>query len=53
MTVHDKAIRLLEGGIVNIKGDWFRLRKLSDNEGFRTISPNSSRLNSCVSLLLV
>ena len=34
MTVHDKAIRLLEGGIVNIKGDWFRLRKLSDNEGF-------------------
>ena len=25
MTVHDKAIRLLEGGVVNINGDWFRL----------------------------
>ena len=25
MTVHDKAIRLLEGGVVEINGNWFRL----------------------------
>jgi hypothetical protein len=27
MTVHDIAIRLLEGGVVNIEGNWFRLKK--------------------------
>lgn len=31
MTVHDKAIRLLEGGVVNIEGNWFGLRRLSDD----------------------
>lgn len=30
MTVHDKAIRLLEGGVVEIKCNWFRLIKLPD-----------------------
>lgn len=30
MTVHEKAIRLLEGGIVNIMGNWFRLRRFPD-----------------------
>lgn len=30
MTVHDKAIRLLEGGVVNIDGNWFRVRKFPD-----------------------
>ena len=30
MTVHDKAIRLLEGGVVNIDGNWFRLKKFPD-----------------------
>ena len=30
MTIHDKAIRLVEGGIVEIEADWFRLRKLPD-----------------------
>lgn len=25
MKVHDKAIRLVEGGVVNIDGNWFRL----------------------------
>ena len=25
MKVHDKAIRLAEGGVVNIDGNWFRL----------------------------
>lgn len=30
MTIHDKAIRLIEGGIVEIKADWFRLRKFPD-----------------------
>lgn len=30
MTVHDKAIRLLEGGIVEIDGDWFRLIRFPD-----------------------
>lgn len=34
MTVHDKAIRLLEGGIVEIDGNWFRLRRLNDEDGF-------------------
>lgn len=29
MTVHDKAIRLLEGGVVEIEADLFRLRRLS------------------------
>lgn len=27
MNVHDKAIRLLEGGIVEIRGNWFGLLK--------------------------
>lgn len=30
MSVHDKAIRLLEGGIVEIDSDWFRLLKFSN-----------------------
>lgn len=30
MTVHDKAIRLLEGGVVNIEGLWFRLIRFPD-----------------------
>lgn len=30
MTVHDKAIRLLEGGVVNIEGNWFRLIRFPD-----------------------
>lgn len=30
MTVHDKAIRLLEGGIVKIEGNWFRLLQFPD-----------------------
>ena len=30
MSVHDKAIRLLEGGIVEIKENWFRLRRFAD-----------------------
>lgn len=34
MTVHDKAIRLLEGGIVEIENNWFSLKRLSDAEGF-------------------
>lgn len=29
MTVHDKAIRLLEGGMVEIEGNCFSLRRLS------------------------
>lgn len=31
MTVHDKVIRLLEGGIVEIESDSFRLLRLSDD----------------------
>ena len=31
MTVHDKAIRLLEGGIVKIDANWFRLKRLPDD----------------------
>lgn len=31
MTVHDKAIRLLEGGIVEIEGNWFSLRKFPED----------------------
>lgn len=31
MTIHDKAIRLLEGGIVDIEGNWFWLMRLSDD----------------------
>lgn len=31
MTVHDKAIRLLEGGVVNIDGNWFRVRQFPDD----------------------
>lgn len=27
MNVHEKAIRLLEGGIVEIASNWFRVRK--------------------------
>lgn len=30
MTVHKKAIRLVEGGIVEIVGNWFRLRRFPD-----------------------
>lgn len=30
MTVHDKAIRLCEGGIVEIEGNWFGLIRLSE-----------------------
>lgn len=30
-SIHDKAIRLIEGGIVEIKGNWFKLKKLSDD----------------------
>lgn len=30
MSVHDKAIRLLEGGIVEIEGDWFKLMRFPD-----------------------
>ena len=32
MTVHDKAIRLLEGGVVEIKSNWFSLRRLPEGE---------------------
>ena len=28
MNIHDKAIRLLEGGFVKIDGNWFKVRKL-------------------------
>ena len=31
MSIHDKAIRLLEGGIVDIEGNWFGLIRLSDD----------------------
>lgn len=31
MTAHDKAIRLLEGGIVEIDSNWFRLVRLPDS----------------------
>lgn len=31
MTVHDKAIRLLEGGVVEIEGNWFRLIRFPEN----------------------
>ena len=30
ITEHDKAIRLLEGGIVEIDANWFRLRRFPD-----------------------
>lgn len=30
MTVHDKAIRLLEGGIVQIEGKRFRVKRFPD-----------------------
>lgn len=30
MKVHDKAIRLLEGGVVQIEGNWFRLRQFPE-----------------------
>lgn len=29
-TVHDKAIRLLEGGIVEIEANWFRVKRFPD-----------------------
>lgn len=32
--VHDKAIRLLEGGAVNIDGNWFKLKKFPIIDGF-------------------
>lgn len=38
MTVHDKAIRLLEGGIVEIENNWFRLGRLSDSRIFHPCS---------------
>ena len=31
MTIHDKAIRLLEGGVVEIDCNWFRVRQLPDD----------------------
>lgn len=31
MTIHDKAIRLVEGGIVEIDSNWFRLIQLPDD----------------------
>lgn len=31
MTIHEKAIRLLEGGVVEINSDWFRLKALPNN----------------------
>lgn len=30
MTIHDKAILLLEGGIVEIDSDWFYLKRFPD-----------------------
>lgn len=30
-SIHNKAIKLIEGGIVEIKGNWFKLKKLSDD----------------------
>lgn len=33
MTAHDKAIRLLEGGVVEIEANWFGLTRLSDDRG--------------------
>lgn len=33
MTEHDKAIRLLEGGIVEIDANWFRVKRLPDYSG--------------------
>ena len=30
MTVHDKAIRLLQGDIVQIEGNWFRVKRFPD-----------------------
>ena len=31
MTVHDKAIRLLEGGTVDIDANWFRVKRFPDD----------------------
>ena len=31
MTEHDKAIRLLEGGIVEIEANWFRLKRFPND----------------------
>ena len=31
MTEHDKAIRLLEGGIVEIEANWFRVKRFPDD----------------------
>lgn len=31
ITEHDKAIRLLEGGIVKIGDNWFRLKRFTDD----------------------
>lgn len=31
ITEHDKAIRLLEGGIVEIQANWFRLKRFPDD----------------------
>lgn len=28
--VHEKAIRLIEGGVIEIEGNWFRLRRFPD-----------------------
>lgn len=30
LTIHDKAIRLLEGGVVEINCNWFRAKRLSE-----------------------
>lgn len=43
-TIHDKAIRLLEGGIVEIDSDWFRLRRLPDY--YEDIACNECNLDS-------
>lgn len=29
MNIHDDAIRLLEGGVVKIDGNWFRVKKFT------------------------
>lgn len=34
MKVHNKAIRLLEGGAININGNWFKLKQYPRIDGF-------------------
>lgn len=43
-SIHDKAIRLLEGGIVEIDSDWFYLKKLPDY--YNDIACNECSLDS-------